>query len=304
MTAPPRSQALHDAPPGRGVNLELRGVVRRFAGNVLVLDNIDLSVPAGQFLAILGPSGCGKSTLLRLIAGLDQADQGSLRMGDMPVAARQSPRNPAAEAVAFVFQHAYLLPWRTLLRNVELPLELKGVPARERRQKALMLIEQVGLSDAVDRYPAQLSGGMQMRASLARALVTDPALLILDEPFAAVDEITRQRLDDQLYQLWQQRGFTVLFVTHSLGEAVFLAQRVVMLGRRPASICADRIIDLPDKRDMELRSSVALNHHVRELYKDLLVAEGQHNEHSGEQIGDRDGDHSGDHAGAIARQTS
>jgi NitT/TauT family transport system ATP-binding protein len=116
---------------------------------------------------------------------------------------------------------------------------------------------------------------MQMRASLARALITDPALLLLDEPFAALDEITRQRLDDQLYQLWRERRFTVLFVTHSLGEAVFLAQRVIMLSRRPASVCADRAIDLPEQRDMDLRSSRAFNEHVRLLYQDLLVAEGQ-----------------------------
>jgi NitT/TauT family transport system ATP-binding protein len=147
------------------------------------------------------------------------------------------------------------------------------------------MIEQVGLSEAVDRYPAQLSGGMQMRASLARALITDPALLLLDEPFAALDEITRQRLDDQLYQLWQERRCTVMFVTHSLGEAVFLAQRVVMLSRRPASVCADRAIDLPEKRDIELRSSRVFNEHVRLLYHDLLAAEGQAATPPGRQAG-------------------
>jgi NitT/TauT family transport system ATP-binding protein len=290
MTASAASRG-HQARQEQGMDLELEGVVRRFAGDVLTLDSIDLVVPAGQFLAVAGPSGCGKSTLLRLIAGLDRADAGALRIAGRPVNVRLrhrergSPRG--AGSIAFVFQHAQLLPWRTLLRNVELPLELEGVPGRERRQRALHMIEQVGLSEAVDRYPAQLSGGMQMRASLARALVTDPALLLLDEPFAALDEITRQRLDDQLYQLWQARRCTVLFVTHSLGEAVFLAQRVIMLSRRPASVCADRAIDLPEQRDMELRSSRAFNEHVRLLYQDLLVAEGQAGRRPGEQPGGR-----------------
>lgn len=250
-------------------------MVRRFGNKdreVHVLDSIDLSVPASQFLAILGPSGCGKSTLLRLVAGLDQASAGSLLVDGQPV---RKSRHSAAQGIAFVFQDAHLLPWRTLLRNVELPLELRGVPKRERRDRAMAIIEQVGLADAVGRYPAQLSGGMQMRASLARALATDPKLLLLDEPFAAVDEITRQHLESLLHELWQLHRFTVLFVTHSLSEAVFLAERVIMLSRSPASICADRAIELPDVRDMELRSTVIFNQYVRELHRDLLVAEGR-----------------------------
>lgn len=272
--APSPSQVVPSTGYERGRDgrpLALAGVTRRFGDDVHVLDGIDLSVPAGQFLAILGPSGCGKSTLLRLVAALDGADSGSLTLSGREIHKR---RHPAADAIAFVFQQAQLLPWRTLVRNVELPLELSGTSAAERRDRAMALIEQVGLADAATRYPAELSGGMKMRASLARALITEPDLLLLDEPFAALDEITRQRLDAQLYELWRQRRFTVLFVTHSIREAVFLAERVIMLTRRPASICADREIDLPAARDLDIRGSSAFNEYVRVLHGDLKIAEG------------------------------
>lgn len=271
------TNALDNAPGSAGVGLELENIQRRFAGTadatnlVEVLAGIDLSVPAGQFLALLGPSGCGKSTLLRLAAALDDADGGTLHIDGQAV---RKGHHPAADSIAFVFQEAHLLPWRPLVRNVELPLELAGVGRRERRDRAMQMLEQMGLSDAWDRYPAQLSGGMQMRGSLARALVTDPRLLLLDEPFAALDEITRQRLDLLVYDLWHERGITVLFVTHSLGEAVFLAQRAIMLSRRPATIIADHTIELPDDRTIELRNTLAYNEQVTQLYHELLVAEG------------------------------
>jgi NitT/TauT family transport system ATP-binding protein len=253
--------------------VRLAGLVRRFATEagdpVEVLAGIDLEVPASQFVALLGPSGCGKSTLLRLVAGLDSPDGGSVVVGGRPVRRRDHP-----EAVAFVFQEAHLLPWRTLVRNVLLPLELRGMGLGERRDRALHMIERVGLSDARERYPSQLSGGMQLRGSLARALVTEPRLLLLDEPFAALDEITRQRLDGLIHELWRERRFTALFVTHSLREAVFLAQRAVMFSRRPAHVVADRPIDLPDDRAAELRTSVTYNEIVERLYQDLLIAEG------------------------------
>lgn len=265
-----RTKKLTNAPETRASELSLAGVTRRFAGSVLVLDNIDLTVAAGQFLAILGPSGCGKSTLLRLVAGLDDADDGTLRIAGRDIRKHQ---HPIADDIAFVFQQAQLLPWRTLLGNVELPLELAGVSKAERRERALAQIAEVGLEDACDRYPAQLSGGMQMRASLARALVTEPSLLLLDEPFAALDEITRQRLDQRLYDLWRARRFTVLFVTHAITEAVFLAERVIMLTRRPASICADRRIELPAERDLQARASQPFQAYVQQLHSDLLIAE-------------------------------
>jgi NitT/TauT family transport system ATP-binding protein len=257
----------------QGVPLRVAGLVRRFAGRagqpVEVLAGIDLDVPAGQFVALLGPSGCGKSTLLRLVAGLDAADGGSLVVGGRPIGRRQHP-----DAVAFVFQEAHLLPWRTLVKNVQLPLELRGAPRGESRDRALHMLEKVELTDARERYPSQLSGGMQLRGSLARALVTQPRLLLLDEPFAALDEITRQRLDALVHQLWREQRFTALFVTHSLREAVFLAQRTVMLSRRPARIVADRPIDLPLDRDAGLRGSPAHDELVERLYQDLLVGEG------------------------------
>jgi NitT/TauT family transport system ATP-binding protein len=256
------------------VSLRMSGLVRRFSNQegepVEVLAGIDLEAPASQFLALLGPSGCGKSTLLRLVAGLDQSDGGFLLVGGRPMHGREHP-----EAVAFVFQEAHLLPWRTLMKNVVLPLELRGMARGESRDRALHMLEKVGLSDARERYPSQLSGGMQMRGSLARALVTDPKLLLLDEPFAALDEITRQRLDALVYEIWRERRFTALFVTHSLREAAFLAQRAVMFSKRPASIVADRAIDLPEERVAELRTSLAFSELVERLYQDLLVAEGQ-----------------------------
>jgi NitT/TauT family transport system ATP-binding protein len=257
-----------------GVEIALTGVMHGF-GDVHVLDGIDLEVPAGQFVALLGPSGCGKSTLLRLVAALDRARAGTIQVAGRTVRASiHTEPHPAADAIAFVFQDAHLLPWRTLVRNVELPLELAGVPARERRQRALAMLAQVGLADAAGRYPAELSGGMRMRGSLARALVTDPGLLLLDEPFAALDEITRQRLDGQLRELWRARGITVLFVTHSISEAIFLAERTIMLSRRPARILVDRAVDLPPERPFELRNTMTFTEQVRALHEDLERAEG------------------------------
>src|SRR6185436_16997177 len=178
----------------------------------------------------------------------DAPDGGSVVVDGRPVRLRECP-----EAAAFVFQEAHLLPWRTLLGNVLLPLELRGMAAPERRDRALHMLDRVGLGDARARYPSQLSGGMQLRGSLARALVTEPRLLLLDEPFAALDEITRQRLDALIHELWRERQFTALFVTRSLREAVFLAQRAVMFSRRPARIVADRAIEFSGERAAELR---------------------------------------------------
>jgi len=205
------------------------------------VENLDLSITAGQFVALLGPSGCGKSTILRMIAGLDHPDAGEIHTSD------------GRSSIAYVFQDAHLLPWRNVLRNVALPLELEGVGKSERIDAAQDAIAQVGLSEFATRYPAQLSGGMRMRVSLARALVTNPDLLLLDEPFAALDEITRSQLDLQLRELWQSRGMTVIFVTHSITEAAFLAERAVVFTRRPARIVIDHAIGLPRERHNYLR---------------------------------------------------
>ncbi|MFY0567284.1 ABC transporter ATP-binding protein [Archangium lansingense] len=232
-----------------GVRVQLSGLRRTFPGGFPVLDGMDLDVAAGSFVALVGPSGCGKSTLLRLVAGLDKPDAGTLTFSP-PLERTQGARTP----IAYVFQDAHLLPWRSVLDNVALPLELAGVPTPERRASAQALLTEVGLGDATSRYPAELSGGMRMRVSLARALVTRPRLLLLDEPFAALDELTRNRLDDQLLALWKELGMTVLFVTHSLSEAAYLAERAVVLSRRPARVMLDRRLALPRERVPALRA--------------------------------------------------
>jgi len=243
------------------VGVELRGVRRVFEdGGVVAVESIDLSIAPGAFAAILGPSGSGKSTLLRMIAGLDRPTSGT-------VAVSETAR------VAYVFQDAHLLPWRNVLRNVALPLELSGEAKSERRDRAISAIEQVGLTDAITRYPAQLSGGMRMRVSLARALVTEPELLLLDEPFAALDEITRQHLDDQLRALWTQRRMTVLFVTHSIIEAAFLADRAIVLTRRPARVVIDHKLDLPAERTPALRTDAHFAREMRVLFDALQRGE-------------------------------
>jgi NitT/TauT family transport system ATP-binding protein len=231
----------------RGVAIALEGVHRTFrseaGGEVAALAGIDLEVRAGDFVALLGPSGCGKSTLLRLVAGLDQPQRG--RVCGEP------------GRVAMVFQDAHLLPWRDVRGNVELPLELLGRAPGERRERSSRAIAQVGLADAEQRYPAELSGGMRMRASLARALVVEPRLLLLDEPFAALDELTRMALDDELRRLWREAALTVLFVTHSIAEAAYLAERVVVLSRRPARTVLDQRVALPPERTAALRGEPA-----------------------------------------------
>jgi NitT/TauT family transport system ATP-binding protein len=212
-----------------------------FDNGVVAIDNLSLEIQTGEFVAILGPSGCGKSTLLRIIAGLEKPSAGSVEIG--------------RGKIAYVFQDAHLLPWRNVVRNAALPLELMGTGRSERDSAAREALGQVGLSDAVDRYPAQLSGGMKMRVSLARALVTQPDFLLLDEPFAALDEINRQKLDEQLRELWHRHRMTVVFVTHSTSEATFLANRAVVLSSRPARVVADLPIDLPEIRRSAERSS-------------------------------------------------
>jgi NitT/TauT family transport system ATP-binding protein len=241
--------------------VQLHGVSRTFPGGVRAVNAIDLEIARGEFVALLGPSGCGKSTLLRMIAGLDHPDAGSLQT---------VPSNEMGRpAIAYVFQDANLLPWRTVLRNVALPLELMGIEKSVRLASAAAALERVGLSDALSRYPAALSGGMRMRVSLARALVTQPALLLLDEPFAALDEITRQHLDEQLRNLWLERKMTVLFVTHSTIEAAFLADRAIVMSQRPGRIVLDHALDLPSQRISTLRSDPHFAQQTRILFEAL-----------------------------------
>jgi NitT/TauT family transport system ATP-binding protein len=245
-----------------------RGIRHVFADGTVALDGIDLEVAKGEFLAVLGPSGCGKSTLLRLLSGLERATKGDLAV-NLSADGGRAPTGQPRRGLAFVFQDAHLLPWRTVLENVALPLELRGLPEPEARNLARVPLADVELSDAVGRYPDELSGGMRMRVSIARALVTEPELLLLDEPFAALDELTRQRLDEKLRALWKTRQMTVVFVTHSLSEAVFLAERAVVMSKRPGRIVLDRTIALPTERSVAIRTEVSFANETAILYEAL-----------------------------------
>ena len=240
-----------------------------FEGGTRVIDSLDLSVEAGSFVALVGPSGCGKSTLLRLVSGLEAPTAGTVSVVPAPVSSPATNAESDGKRVAFVFQDAHLLPWRTALDNVALPLELQGVAREEARRRARAPLSDVELDDALERYPDQLSGGMRMRVSIARALVTEPDLLLLDEPFAALDELSRQRLDERLRALWARRRMTVLFVTHALSEALFLSERVLVLSKRPARIVLDHAVELPAARPLALRSERAFVEQSALLYRAL-----------------------------------
>lgn len=226
-----------------------------------ILRDLDLEVQAGEFLVILGPSGCGKSTLLRLVAGLSEPVTGNLTI---------HPPNPG---VGFVFQDASLLPWRTALGNVLLPLELDGVPTSDARDQALRLLRDVGLEDYDRHYPDALSGGMRMRVSIARALAGNPGLLLLDEPFAALDEVTRTRLDQHLGELTRTRGTTTLFVTHSIQEALTLADRIVVLAPGKGRIVHEQTVPFVWPRTTEHRQSPLWQELTRQLSECLEPSE-------------------------------
>lgn len=242
----------------------LKGLRRVFPGNIVAVESVDCEIGPGSFVAFVGPSGCGKSTLLRLIAGLDTPDAGSLRLD---YGSNSSVNGP--KTIAFVFQDAHLLPWRNVLENAALPLELWGVGRAEREQRARKALEEVGLSKAEKQMPAELSGGMRMRVSIARALVTNPSILLMDEPFGALDELTRNRLDEKLRALWEHRKMTVLFVTHSISEAVYLAQRVLVFSPLPARIVQDYTIDFQSERNARLRTEPEFSRHVLALHEAL-----------------------------------
>jgi NitT/TauT family transport system ATP-binding protein len=221
-----------------------------FSGRLTALTDINFSIDAGQFVSLVGPSGCGKSTLLRVIAGLVEPTTGSMTVAGLP------PRQARAAAVptSFVFQDATLLPWRSVADNVGLPLELHHQPLAARGPVIEERLAMVGLKEFGRRYPSELSGGMRMRASLARALVTRPRLLLLDEPFGALDDISRQLLNEELLELWTTERFTAVFVTHNISEAVFLSQRILVMSPRPGRIAADIAVPFPMPRAPELRA--------------------------------------------------
>jgi NitT/TauT family transport system ATP-binding protein len=223
----------------------LRSVGKAFANGVVALDGFDFAVRAGEFVALLGPSGCGKSTALRLIAGLATPTRGAIEWGDA-----DQPRT-----LGFVFQEPTLMPWASVFGNVHLPLKLKGLDRTAAAPTVMDALAGVGLADFAGAYPRELSGGMKMRVSIARALVTAPQLLLMDEPFAALDEITRFRLANDLLKLWEALGKTVVFVTHSVFESVFLSNRIVVMTPRPGRVFAEIAIDAPYPRDESFRTS-------------------------------------------------
>jgi NitT/TauT family transport system ATP-binding protein len=228
--------------------IEISGLTKKYGNAPAVLQSIDLAVSKQEFITLLGPSGCGKSTILKLIAGLTPPTSGTIRVDGM------TPQD-ARETISFVFQDATLLPWRTVTQNVGLGLELERAP-RERRDKEIAaLLEFVGLKHVADSYPRELSGGMKMRVSIARALATNPRLMLLDEPFAALDEMTRDRLNEEILRLRAEQNWTAVFVTHSVAEAVFLSDRVVVLAPGPGRIHAEFQVELPAPRTSALRTS-------------------------------------------------
>jgi NitT/TauT family transport system ATP-binding protein len=226
----------------------LRGVTKRFASGLEALGGVDLAVTRGEFVSLLGPSGCGKSTLLRIVAGLTEPTAGisDLRLGE---ATAKTGR------IGFVFQDPTLMPWSTVAGNVELPFRLAGRVRKPERARVHSALRAVGLGGFEQAYPHQLSGGMRMRVSLARALVTEPALLLLDEPFAALDEITRLTLNDDLLRLWETHRPTILFVTHSVFESVYLSTRIAVMTARPGRIIADLPVGLPQPRERAVRTA-------------------------------------------------
>jgi NitT/TauT family transport system ATP-binding protein len=249
-----RSERARDAArgPAAGPIIELDGVSKTFDGTegaVVAVREIGLSVAPGELVSIIGPSGCGKSTLLRIVGDLVEPSTGVVRVNGKPPQAARLDRD-----YGIVFQTPVLYDWRTVLENVELPLELARRPRGERRERATRLLRLVGLEAFARHRPWQLSGGMQQRVAIARALALDPAILLMDEPFGALDDLTRERLNDELLRVCGETGATVLFVTHSLAEAVFLSSRVVVFSPRPGTIERIVAIDLPEPRGARTRT--------------------------------------------------
>ena len=236
MTTTPPTAA---PPTGRAELLGFKNVEMTFPDGTVALQGVDLSVKRGEFVTVVGPSGCGKSTLLRIASGLESASTGSVHL--------------ATDRIGYVFQDATLLPWRTTRRNVELLAELHGESKARCAQSAQEAIDLVGLSGFEDHLPRQLSGGMKMRASLARSLTLDPEVFLFDEPFGALDEITRERLNDELIRLFDEKRFAALFITHSVSEAVYLSTRVIVMSGRPGTLVGEYDVPFDMPRDPEIR---------------------------------------------------
>lgn len=251
--------------------LEASGIEKRFGedgAGFHALSDVSLALRAGRFVSVVGPSGCGKSTLMQILAGLTPPSGGRIELDGAPI------KGPTPDKIGVVFQDALLLPWKTAVENVEFPLALGPTPAPERRERAMALLRLVGLQDFAHRLPAELSGGMRQRVSIARGLVRNPRLLLMDEPFGALDEQTRTRMWGELLRIHAESGATILFITHSLVEAVFLADEVLVMAARPGRIIERLDVDLPRPRDLSLLGSAKLGA-LRNRIWDLITEPGQ-----------------------------
>ena len=263
------SEVARDGQPSASL-VTLRRVSKVFSNGTVALQDLSLDIAAGEFVSLLGPSGCGKSTVLRIIAGLGDPTSGVV---DWPAGrapsrngafqGKHNGTNPAGRDIGFVFQEPTLMPWATVFANVWLPLRLGGMSKAAARSEVMNALAEVGLERFADSYPRELSGGMKMRVSIARALITRPRLLLMDEPFAALDEITRFKLNNDLLRLWETFRWTVVFVTHSVFESVYLSQRIVVMAARPGRVFEDLAVDAPYPRGKEFRTSSIYNENCR-----------------------------------------
>jgi NitT/TauT family transport system ATP-binding protein len=260
----------------------IRNMSKQFANGTLAIHGVDLEIAAEEFVSLLGPSGCGKSTLLRIIAGLGAPSAGTIEWptsdgsaGDGSAGDGSAGDGSAGEAqpgLSFVFQDPTLMPWATTIKNVMLPLTIANVPKQEAMARSADMLSLVGLKGFEKAYPRELSGGMRMRVSIARALVTRPRILLMDEPFAALDEITRHKLNDDLLGLWEHHRFTAVFVTHSVFESVYLSQRIVVMAARPGRVMANVEVKAPYPRDSLFRTSAEYAEVCRQTYASLKEA--------------------------------
>jgi NitT/TauT family transport system ATP-binding protein len=256
---------LRGAHPGRQPMIQARMLSKVYSAgttSISALTGLDFDIDRGQFISVIGQSGCGKSTLLKILAGLIPYSAGSLVMNGRPV------RGPSSEC-AIVFQSPVLLPWRTVLENVLLPIEFKRLAIASYRERALSILELIGLRDFTQRYPYELSGGMQQRVAIARALIQEPTLMLMDEPFGALDAMTREQMNIELLRIWTHTRNTVVFITHSVSEAIFLSDRVIAMTARPGAIAEIVEIDLPRPRDLSIINTPAFGAYAARLRKHL-----------------------------------
>jgi NitT/TauT family transport system ATP-binding protein len=239
----------------------VRKTYRTRGQEFLAVSDVSFDVAAGELVSLVGPSGCGKTTVLKILAGLHGYDEGTVRIGG------GGESFDASRDIGMVFQQPVLLKWRRVLENVLLPAELLGLPMREARERGRHLLDMVGLAGNEDKYPYELSGGMQQRAAIARSLVHDPKLILMDEPFGALDALTRERMNLELLRIWRESGKTILFVTHGIQEAVFLGSRVVVLTAGPARMADNFGIDLPHPRHLDVKTSAQFGDYTRRIYR-------------------------------------